>query len=96
MYNNMVANGFGPKFISVESATISKKQTQFIKELKDAMIFHKINIPLHLYEPRLKKEVRIKDNLESIMSQQGIKFNRNIVDSSFIPKMERQFLEFPN
>jgi len=30
------------------------------------------------------------------MSQQGIKFNRNIVDSNFIPRTERQFLEFPN
>ncbi len=30
------------------------------------------------------------------MSQKWIKFNRNISDPLFIPKMERQFLEFPN
>lgn len=30
------------------------------------------------------------------MSQKGVKFNRNISDPTFIPKLERQFLEYPN
>ena len=45
---------------------------------------------------KINKNARIKDNLEGIMSQKGIKFNRNMSDPAFVPKMERQFLEFPN
>lgn len=96
MYNNMVANGFTPEFISVENVTINKRQTQFISDLKEALIEAQINCPIFLYEPRTNKNARIKDNLEAIMSQQGIKFNRNIVDKKFINKAESQFLEYPN
>jgi hypothetical protein len=49
-----------------------------------------------MYESKVKKEDRIKFNLEWIMSQQWIRFNRNITDQSFIHKAENQFLEFPN
>lgn len=96
MYNNMVAEWYAPEFISVESATISTKQTQFIADLKETLIKHQINVPIYIYEPKIKKEDRIKYNLESIMSQKGIKFSRNISDPNFMFKMERQFLEFPN
>lgn len=96
MYNNMVANWFKPQFISVESVTLSKKQTQFIEDLKAKLIEFQINVPIHLYEPRINKHARIKANLEAIMSQKWIKWNRNISDTSFISKMESQFLEFPN
>jgi phage terminase large subunit-like protein len=80
----------------VESVSINNKQTQFIADLREELIRHQINVPVYLYEPRIKKEDRIKFNLEAIMSQQGIKFNRNMPDKNFIAKMERQFLEFPN
>jgi len=96
MYNNAVADWFAPKFISVETATISSKQTQFIKDLKLALIEHQINVPVYLYESKVNKLLRIKDNLESIMSQQGLRFNRNMSDKSFINKLETQFLEYPN
>lgn len=96
MYNNMEANGFKPEFISVENVTINKSQTQFIKDLKDALVEAQINCPIYLYEPRTNKMARIKDNLEAVMSQQWIKTNRNIVDKSFIVKVETQFLEYPN
>lgn len=55
-----------------------------------------INIPVYPYMSRINKNTRIKDNLEGIMSQKGVKFNRNISDPTFIPKLERQFLEYPN
>lgn len=96
MYNNMTADWFKPEFISVESVALSTKQTQFIKDLKEALIQAQINCPIYLYEPKVKKEDRIKFNLEGIMSQQWIKSNRNMRDSAFVNKMERQFLEFPN
>jgi len=96
MYNNMVAAGFPPKFISVEDVPLNTQQTKFIDDLKEALIKHEIHIPVYLYQSRVKKEIRIKDNLEPIMSQKGIKFSKNIADPAFVPKMERQFLEFPN
>lgn len=96
MYNNMRADWYEPKFISVEDVSINKSQTQFIKDLKDELIRHQIMIPVYLYQPKQKKEDRIKFNLEWVMSQQGIKFNRNISDGTFVPKIEKQFLEYPN
>ena len=96
MYNNMVANGFTPKFISVEDVTINNQQTQFISLLKEKLLEFQINVPVYLYKPRTNKEWRIKDNLEAIWSQQGIKSNRNMVDNGFIIKLETQALEFPN
>ena len=96
MYNNMVANGLIPAFISVENVYINKKQVQFIKDLKDALIEAGINCPIHLYEPRANKNARIKDNLESVMSQQWIKWNKSMPDKTFINKIETQFLEYPN
>ena len=96
MYNNMTANGFKPEFISVENVTINKQQTKFISDLRAALVEAQINCPVYLYEPRTNKNARIKDNLEAIMSQQWIKFNRNIVDKKFIAGLEQQFLEYPN
>lgn len=96
MYNKMTMEWYKPEFISVESVTINKRQTEFIKELKAKLIEHQINCPVHLYEPRTNKLARIKDNLESIMSQQWIKSNKNMSDQSFISKFEWQALEYPN
>jgi len=96
MYNGMVANGFAPSYISVESVTINKQQTQFIKDLKAELLRYEINIPVYLYKPKTNKVARIKDTLEAIMSMQWLKFNRNISDTAFLSKTETQFLEFPN
>ena len=96
MYNTMSMDWFAPKFVSVEDVSINKEQTKFIKDLKEDLIYHEINIPVYSYVTKVKKEDRIKFNLEPVMSQQGMKFNRNISQASFIPKMKRQFTEFPN
>lgn len=56
MYNNMVANGFTPKFISVEDVTINNQQTQFISLLKEKLLEFQINVPVYLYKPRTNKE----------------------------------------
>lgn len=96
MYNNMVANWFKPEFISVENVTINKEQSKFIDDLRKKLLEYQINVPIRLYETKVKKEDRIRFNLEGVMSQKWIKFNRNIPNTGFIAKMERQFLEFPN
>lgn len=95
MINNMTMDWFPPKFISVESVSINKQQTAFVKLLKDELIRHEIYIPVYVYESKVPKEQRIKDNCEAPMSQQGLKINRNI-SQSFLAKLETQFLEFPN
>jgi phage terminase large subunit-like protein len=84
------------KFISVESVTINKDQTKFVDDLKKILVENGINCPLHIYEPKTKKEDRIKFNLEAPMSQKALKINRNIMDKTFVPKLESQFLDFPN
>lgn len=96
MYRNMSWMWYTPTFISVEDVSINKDQLLFIEQLKQELLRQQINIPVYSYTPKNKKEVRIKDNLEGIMSQKGIKFNRNIADVQFIAKLERQLLEFPN
>jgi len=96
MYNNMVANWFIVDFISVEEADINKDQTEFIRLLKAELLKFQINVPVYLYSSKKKKEQRIQDNLEPVMSQKGIKFNRNISQPDFISRMESQLLQFPN
>lgn len=95
MYNNMLLDWYKIQFISVEKVDISRQQTDFIKDLKDELIKHDINIPVRAYESKVKKETRIQNNLEGIMSMQWVKFSRNL-DKDFLSKLERQFLEFPN
>jgi hypothetical protein len=96
MYNKWVMDGFSIQFISVEVSTISKKQTQFIKDLKEELLKFWIKIPVYLYDSKVNKYIRIKDNLESIMSMQWLRFNRNMTDKWFVSKAETQFLEYPN
>lgn len=96
MYYRLQGMWYTPTFVSVEDVSINKEQLQFIKDLRAELLKHKINIPVYLYRPKNKKEIRIKDNIEGIMSQKWIKFNRNMSDVQFVTKMERQLLEFPN
>jgi predicted phage terminase large subunit-like protein len=96
MYNNAIYNWFKPEFISVENVYLNKNQTQFIQLLRDELVRMNIQCPLVMYEPKWKKEQRIKDVLEPVMSQKAVKFNKNISDQNFIFKTEKQFLEFPN
>lgn len=95
MYNTMKMDWYNIKFISVESVSINKEQTKFVEDLKKKLLEHGINVPVYTYEPKIKKEDRIKFNLEAPMSQNWLKINRNISDKSFIPRLESQFLEFP-
>lgn len=96
MYNKMVDAWFPPQFISVEDVKINKQQVQFIEQLKQELTKYMITVPVYSYMSKINKNARIKDNLEGIMSQKWIKFNRNMSDPSFVSRMERQFLEFPN
>jgi hypothetical protein len=92
----MVAAGFPPSYISVESVTINKEQVEFVKNLRKKMVEWEINVPLRIYSPKISKNVRIKDELEPIMSQKGIKFRSDLPEPQLHRTMEKQFLDFPN
>lgn len=96
IYNKAVANGWKVSYISVEDVEINREQSEFIKNLRAKMVECEINVPLRTYSPRVKKEVRIKDTLEPKMSQKAIKFRWDMEDKSFVQKLEKQLLEFPN
>lgn len=87
---------FDVQYISIEFASINKRQTQFIKDLKDALVKREINIPVKEYIPKWKKEDRIKVTLEPLLSQQGFIIRRDLADKAFNTKLESQFLQFPN
>lgn len=96
IYNKSVLRWYKVEFISVEQAEINKDQSDFIKQLREKMLECEINVPLRLYNPKQKKEVRIKDTLEPTMSQLWVKFRWDFEQKSTSVKMEKQFLEFPN
>lgn len=94
MYNKAIMWGYKIEFISCEDVTINKAQTDFVNDLRKALIEYQINVPLQTYTPKMKKEIRLQTVLEPVMSQKGIKFNRNISD--FVATLEKQLLDFPN
>ena len=91
----MTAQWFKIDFISCEDVKLNKNQTNFIENLRLELQKYNIHVPLYLYHPKLRKEQRIKDNLEAPMSQKWWKFNRNITQPNFLAKLEKQLLEFP-
>lgn len=96
MYNNLVANWFDVNFLSVEWVSINKDQVKFVDDVRKKLTEFWINIPVTIYSPRISKNIRIKDNLEAPMSQKALKIHRNISDNTFIPRLESQFLQYPN
>ena len=48
---------------------MNKRQTQFIEDLKAKLVEHEIYCPLYVYKPKENKLERIKDQLETVMSQ---------------------------
>jgi predicted phage terminase large subunit-like protein len=97
MYNKAVMWWYKIEFISCEDVSINKGQTQFIKDLRKALVEHQINIPFYTFDPKWygDKVIRIQTSLEPVMSQLGMKFNRNIW-WDFLNKLEKQLLDFPN
>ena len=95
MYNKAVQSWYKIAFISVEDVKINKRQTKFIEDLREELRRHEIHCPLLLFKPKLQKNIRIQDQLETVMSQKWLKTNKSMPDKTFINKMERQFLEFP-
>lgn len=94
MYNKAKLRWINIEFMSVEDVPINRKQTEFIADLRKALVEYQINVPLKMYNPVGNKDIRIKTTLEPVMSQMWIKFNRNIPD--FISKLEKQLLDHPN
>lgn len=87
---------WGIEFISLEEATISKDQQDFLggfdRYLRDQGKFY----TLLTFKPRGKgkKEDRIKFSLEPMLNRKAIYFRSDVTDDDWI-KLEEQLLKFP-
>ena len=96
MYDKLSSQWLKPRFISLESVTINRDQTKFIKDFKEYLISNwRSSIRINLYEPKTKKEDRIKFWLEPLVSLNWLHINVNIQDNTLQKRIENQFQDFP-
>lgn len=90
-----IIKGYQIDFISIEKATINKDQNKFIDDFKQEMNNRNKYYSVYEYEPKTKKEDRIKFNLEKMFDNGKIYFMKgNDINES--KRMEEQLTLFPN
>ena len=96
MFDKLTAEWLRPRFISLESVTINKQQTKFITDFKEYLLINgRSDILINLYEPKTKKEDRIKFGLEPLTSLNGLHINTNMQDNTLVKRLEDQIQDFP-
>ena len=96
MYDKLTSEWLKPRFISIENVTINKEQTKFIKDFKAYLMENwRTDIIINLYEPKVKKEDRIKFWLEPLVSLNWLHINTNMQDNTLQKRIENQFQDFP-
>ena len=96
MYDRITSDWFKVDYISIEKVHINKEQTKFIEDFKAFLLENNRNILINFYEPKIKKEDRIKFWLEPLIALNWFHLRKDLADLSFIKKTERQLFEFPN
>jgi hypothetical protein len=96
MYDSMTMDWYKIEFIWVEKVNINKQQTKFIEDLKVFLKAKWRYITVTEYDPKGKKEDRIKFNLEPKVSLNAIYLRKDMADKSFIRRLEDQLYQFPN
>ncbi len=96
MYDSITMEWFKIDFIWIEKVNINKEQTKFITDFKIFLKEKWRYITVTEYEPRWKKEDRIKFNLEPKVSLNAIYLRKDMADKSFIRRLEDQLYQFPN
>ena len=96
MYDRIISDWFKIEYISIEKASLNKEQTKFIDDFKAFLLENNRNILINYYEPKIKKEDRIKFWLEPLIALNWLHLRKDLPDSSFVKKIERQLFEFPN
>lgn len=83
-------------FISCETVTINKDQSQFLITLKQEMNIRNKYYSIYEFKPQGKKEDRIKFQLEPLISNAKCFFIKWQGDYSAFRKLEEQLTLFPN
>jgi hypothetical protein len=96
MYDSMIMDWYKIEFINIEKVNINKEQTKFITDFKIFLKEKNRYITVNEYEPKWKKEDRIKFNLEPKVSLNAIYLRKDMADKSFIRRLEDQLYQFPN
>jgi hypothetical protein len=96
MYDRVTQDGYKVDYISVESVSLSNDQTKFIDDFKVFLKSKNRYITVNPWAPKGKKEERIKFILEPKTSLNALVLRKDMADSSFVAKLERQFYEFPH
>ena len=96
MYDNLTLEWFKIDTIWIEKVNINKSQTKFIEDFKIFLKEKWRYIVVSEYEPKGKKEDRIKFNLEPKVSLNAIYLKKDMADKSFIRRLEDQLYQFPN
>lgn len=84
------------KAIYVEDVPLNKLQTQFIKWLIDYLASVWRYYIVNPHKPKIKKEERIKFNLEPVISMGKMSIRADMFDESVIKKLENQLRDFPH
>jgi hypothetical protein len=96
MYDNLTLEWYKIDFIWIEKVNINKQQTKFIEDFKIFLKEKGRYITVTEYEPKWKKEDRIKFNLEPKVSLNAIYLRKDMADKSFVRRLEDQLYQFPN
>lgn len=96
MYDRMKMDWYKINCIVVEDVAINKEQSKFIEDLRTFIKQNNRNIIVNTYQPKMKKEDRIKFILEPKVSLHAVYIRKDMADKSFTRKIEDQMYEFPN
>lgn len=96
MYDSITMDWYKIEFIGIESVNLSKEQTKFIADFKTFLKEKGRYITVNEYNPKWKKEDRIKFVLEPKTSLNAIYLRKDMADKSFIRRLEDQLYQFPN
>ena len=87
--------GWSVDMISVEDVPLNKQQTLFINQVDEEMRSLGVVFKLNRYCPKIKKEDRIKFNLERYFDRNAIFFRTDEIGNNIWRKLEEQLLRFP-
>lgn len=96
MYDRLSLEWFKFDYISIEDVKINKEQTKFIEDFKSFLKANNRYIIVNSYFPEWKKQDRIKFILEPKISVSALYFRKDLIDNSFIRRLETQLSDFPN
>lgn len=96
MYDRLAMDGFKIQTINIEEAKINKDQTKFIDDFKAFLRENGRYVIVNAVPAKMNKQDRIKFILEPKISLNSIYLRKDMIDKSFVRKIETQLFDFPN